>query len=332
MSIDTVDDAVVELDGHDSALMAALISELPSPGVADFDGPLLELAGERAAALPERLRASLRLLRGGTSEPALLVRGLPIDPHLPATPLDGRPSPYKESRVSELCLLLCMSGLAAPIGYREEKEGLLVHDICPKPGSEHKQENTGSVYFELHSENAFHPYRPDFVGLLCLRRDHDRRARTLFGSARTAAQRLPERTLAELRRPHYATRVPSSFVVEGVEAGSESTCPPKPVLTGPDDHPRLCVDAFNTVPLTPEAKTAFDELVVALRESLVGRALEPGDLLVVDNHRAVHARTSFAPRYDGCDRWLQRMFAVADIAASAALRPGRSHVCAGIVF
>ena len=51
--------------------------------------------------------------------------------------------------------------------------------------------------------------------------------------------------------------------------------------------------------------------------------LEPGDLLVVDNDRVVHGRTSFAARFDGTDRWLQRAFVVADLAPSAAERTGR---------
>ncbi|MBJ7505663.1 MAG: TauD/TfdA family dioxygenase, partial [Ilumatobacteraceae bacterium] len=33
-------------------------------------------------------------------------------------------------------------------------------------------------------------------------------------------------------------------------------------------------------------------------------------ILVIDNHRAVHGRTSFTPRYDGTDRWLKRALVV----------------------
>ena len=51
--------------------------------------------------------------------------------------------------------------------------------------------------------------------------------------------------------------------------------------------------------------------------------LEAGDLLVVDNSVAVHGRTPFTARFDGTDRWLQRTFVVADLAASAGERDGR---------
>jgi len=37
-----------------------------------------------------------------------------------------------------------------------------------------------------------------------------------------------------------------------------------------------------------------------------------GDLLVLDNRRAAHARTTFRPRYDGSDRWLLRIMTTSD--------------------
>ncbi|TDD59964.1 hypothetical protein E1263_12755 [Kribbella antibiotica] len=60
---------------------------------------------------------------------------------------------------------------------------------------------------------------------------------------------------------------------------------------------------------------------------MVGMVLVAGDLMVVDNRKAVHGRTSFVPRYDGNDRWLRRSFAVRDLSLSRGSRPAGSHVC-----
>jgi L-asparagine oxygenase len=35
--------------------------------------------------------------------------------------------------------------------------------------------------------------------------------------------------------------------------------------------------------------------------------LEAGDLLIIDNNKTIHGRKPFQPRYDGTDRWVQRM-------------------------
>lgn len=42
------------------------------------------------------------------------------------------------------------------------------------------------------------------------------------------------------------------------------------------------------------------------------RTAQPGEMLIVDNQLAAHARTGFKPLYDGFDRWLQRISAIRD--------------------
>jgi L-asparagine oxygenase len=253
---------------------------------------------------------------------ALLIEGLPIDDRLPPTPLDGRRSPLKTSRMSESLLVVLGSLLGSVLGYREEKEGMLIHDVCPQPGREERQENSGSEYFDIHTENAFHPFRPDHLLLLCLRGDAEGSARTLVAPARAALSLMSERDVEILRRPLFRHRMPTSFAVDGGEPGLSSLAP---VLTGENDDVRLRVDAFNTVTDDGEGLGAVEHLLDALRRVLTGPALTSGDMLVVDNRRAAHARTAFTPRYDGSDRWLQRAFTVTHLPPG--LRHG-SHVYA----
>jgi hypothetical protein len=54
--------------------------------------------------------------------------------------------------------------------------------------------------------------------------------------------------------------------------------------------------------------------------------LLPGDLVIVDNRRAVHSRSEFEPRWDGKDRWLQRTYVSRDLAASEELRMTRNRL------
>jgi L-asparagine oxygenase len=121
-----------------------------------------------------------------------------------------------------------------------------------------------------------------------------------------------------LREPLFKLRLASSFV------GPDSTACVSaiPVLTGSLNDPDLCVDFHASEPTTELARAALEELRRLLLGSLVGTVLEPGDMLIVDNRKAVHGRTGFTPRYDGQDRWLRRCFAVTDIrAAQAQLYP-----------
>lgn len=52
--------------------------------------------------------------------------------------------------------------------------------------------------------------------------------------------------------------------------------------------------------------TALTTLASALDGAAIAHVLEPGELLIDDNRRVVHGRTSFPPRYDGTDRWRMR--------------------------
>jgi L-asparagine oxygenase len=53
----------------------------------------------------------------------------------------------------------------------------------------------------------------------------------------------------------------------------------------------------------------------AVRRSTEHVILQSGDILVIDNRRAVHGRTPFNPRYDGTDRWLKRALVVTELPA-----------------
>ncbi len=315
----------IALEASERNALARELHTWPYFRIDELDGQLLERIVSRRSCLPELV---VRGLADFAERPgpagALLIAGLPIDDELPETPRDGRPSPSKNSRVSEAVLVVAASLLGSQIGYREEKEGMLIHDVCPQRGREERQENSGSRYFDVHTENAFHPLRPDHVLLLCLRGDRDRSARTLVGSVRAALPLLSDVDVEILRQPVFKHRMPTSFLADG---GSAAFSALEPVLTGDRDDPQMSLDAFNTVAANDRSREAMENLLAALRNVLTGPALAEGDLLVVDNRRAVHARTGFRPLYDGSDRWLQRAFTIRDLSRTRGARRGDSRVC-----
>jgi L-asparagine oxygenase len=248
----------------------------------------------------------------GSRDGMLLLRALPIDDPLPPTPLTGAfQGSWRDLPVSTVVQLMVMSVLGEVIAYADEKEGRLIQDIAPVPGSEKRQENTGSCLLELHTEDGFHPRMPHFIGLLALRSDHDHRALTLAGGIRAVLSKLDPAHVRALRQREFRIRLASSFV------GNRSVYSPvMPVLSGAPDDPDLCVDFHASEPLTKRAAAALEALREAMLGSLVGTVLERGDMVIVDNRKAVHGRTAFTPRYDGTDRWLRRCFTVADIRSS----------------
>ncbi len=259
----------------------------------------------------------------GTPAGLMLVTGLPLDTPLPPTPADGQfAGHWMDLAVSSVAQMSLMSHLGDVIAYADEKDGRLVQDVCPVPGAETLQENSGSKLLELHTEDGFHPNMPHFVGLTCLRGDHDGTAYTLGCGIGTVLPQLDEATVESLRRPEFRIRFARSFTGDGPTKYSDAI----PILSGPVDDPDLCVDFHAMEGGTIEARKALGLLEDVFREALIGVVLKPGDLLILDNRRAVHGRTAFQPRYDGADRWLRRCFVVRDIRASRGYRRPGSRV------
>ncbi|AEW95044.1 MULTISPECIES: clavaminate synthase family protein [Streptomycetaceae] len=273
------------------------------------------------SALPVALRRALHDFRrdSGTGG-VLLVRGLPVDEEtLPPTP-NARGSVQRTASVPAAVLTMIACGLGDPAAFRPEKSGALVQDVVPVPGQETFQGNAGSVLLTWHNENAFHPHRPDFVMLLCLRADHDGIAGLRTAGIRDALPLLSEETRRALAAAEFVTAPPPSFG----DAGGDPT--PHPVISGDPDDPDLRVDLSATRPLTDRARAALGELSEVFEEIARTAVLAPGDLAIVDNRVTTHGRTAFRPRYDGKDRWLQRTFVLTDLRRSRVLRADDGYV------
>jgi L-asparagine oxygenase len=293
------------------------LGDLPAPGT-PLDAPAFAAAVRRATRLlPAEVHEAL-LAFADESDPsgALLVRGLPVG-DLPPTPSTPE-TPVGKDRTSELVLLAAGRLLGQPVGYLPEHGGDVVQNLVPTPDGAARQVSTSSaVTLAWHTEAAFHPHRPRFLLLLCLRGDPA--ARTTLCSIRQIVDALPLRTRRILSEPRFRTAADESYV----GARSERRGHPVAVLRGDPAAPQLLYDADLMTGTDPEAQAALDELAELVEASHTSVVLEPGDLLVVDNTVAVHGRSPFPARYDGTDRWLQRAFVVADLAPSAAVRTGR---------
>ncbi|MFF3545084.1 TauD/TfdA family dioxygenase [Streptomyces platensis] len=303
------------------------LDDLQRSQVAVLTNRLLETAGEpldsaewldaaRAASahLPVELRTALRSFRHDAGPDAvLLIRNLPAGPAVPPTPAEAD-SVERTPTTSAAVITMAMLQLGEVIAFRNEKRGALVQNVVPVPGRERQQSNAGSVQLEMHSENAFHPHRPDYVGLLSVREDPTGVARLCTSSIRRALPLLSEGTRRVLSEPRFLTEPPPSF-------GAQGTAPlAHALLTGAADDPDLLVDFAATHPLDDQAAAAMAELGDALTRTTLALSLRVGDLAVVDNRLAVHGRTPFTPRYDGSDRWLHRVYASLDYRRSRAER------------
>ena len=186
-------------------------------------------------------------------------------------------------------LLAVARSLGEPVGYVQEHGGGLVQDIVPDRANEGRQLSTSSsVVLEWHTETAFHPHKPRYLLLLCLRGDPA--ARTMLCSIAHVLPHLDPATIAILREARFRTRPDASFLEEGTvgELG-----PPMTVVTGNAAELTFTYDEDLMVGTDAAAQAALDRLGRAVRAHATAVVLEAGDLLVIDNHRVVHGRSPF---------------------------------------
>ncbi|SBT46073.1 TauD/TfdA family dioxygenase [Micromonospora narathiwatensis] len=305
----------LDLTDDERAALGELARQLVATPPALLDD-LAWLAQVRQAScrLPLRLMATLRAFRndaGATG--ALILTGLPVDEDgLPETPSE-RESVERAATVPAVVAMLVGLQLGEVIAYRNEKTGALVQNVVPVPGLEGTQSNAGSVPLEFHVENAFHPQRPDYVGLLCLRNDHAKRAGTLVTCIRQALPLIEETDRKVLREPRFITAPPPSF-----HHGDRTM--PHPVLTGSPEDPNICLDLNATAGLDDEAREVMARLKQILTDVSTSLVLQSGSMAIIDNRLVLHGRTEFTPRFDGRDRWLHRVYVHLDNRRSRAHR------------
>jgi L-asparagine oxygenase len=314
----------LDVDGEVAARLATtLADDQLHPG--DPEPFLLRVGAVVAREMPANLRAALVGMRRGRGPAVLHLVGIGQVSELGPTPVDlaRLPGPAVTAVMDGIILGVAQQ-LGEPVGYRAEKAGALVQHVVPVPGEEDAPSNEGSLLpLDLHSELVFsrdHPDRsmdalsPHFILLLCLRGDP--RAVTVVAPSVTLCARLTAQHLHALREPEFELRAPYSFTRDA--DGSRPWLGPAPLLHGDAEDPRLAVDlACGARALTPAAAAALD----ALRAATVAEdarheiQLQAGDLLVIDNRRCLHGRSSFVPRHDGTDRWLERVYVRAQLAS-----------------
>jgi len=190
--------------------------------------------------------------------------------------------------------------LGEPFGWSSIQNGYVINDVMPVREHENIVASSGyGVDFDLHTEDAFHQWAGDYLGLMC-RRNVDEVPTRLAGFE---ASELSERTRAVLAQPRFKIGANVAQAVPKVERLS-------PILFGNLDYPyfRINLNQTSAAPDDDEAKAALDQLVEILRSNVTMVTFLAGDYWYIDNLRVAHGRDRFEPRFNGVDRWLRRLY------------------------
>ena len=126
-----------------------------------------------------------------------------------------------------------------------------------------------------------------------------------------------------LREPLWKTGVDLSFKLHGQEFAEGDVRGPMAIIYGPADDPQLTFDQDLMFSSDEMGEHLLKKIIAIYYEKRFQHNLKPGEIILIDNCRAVHGRSPFFPKYDGHDRFLVRCFGTFDYEKSEFARTGR---------
>lgn len=278
-----------------------------------------------AADLSPAVRSALATFaRYGSKEGITVIAGLPVEGDMPPTPSDNSVH-IGESTLAAKAQALLNHVFGEMIAYEAEGHGRLYQDMVPSRAAIMTQTSLSSgVELELHTEQAFSTLKPRWVSLACLRGAED--AETYVLSARRLVEALDPVEREMLREPLWTTSVDESFRLGGQEFIAGDLRGPFPIIEGDEDDPFIRFDQDLDWGISREAETLRRKIIELYPELRISHRLQEGELLLIDNVRAVHGRSSFKARFDGTDRFIVRSFVVGEMTSSRHARIGDTRM------
>jgi Fe(II)/alpha-ketoglutarate-dependent arginine beta-hydroxylase len=318
--------ALLTLDPGESIEVIALCEDFLAHCPIMSDRGFILAAGVFAQSLPRRLRQFVSEARRQTDWGYFQIRCAELVEQNALGDTPANIDPHSGRHTLPEALLVLIGGLLGDIfGWHTQQGGRLIHDIVPIAGSERGQTSACSEReLSLHTEDAFHPYSADYVGLCCLR--NRERAGTTLSNIKDIV--LDANACEILFQPRFQFIPDASHDVDGGRTADRfrmgaarvaHEARPTSVLFGASDAPglRLDPDYITSIPGDFEAQGALDALCRALEGAKTEIVSRPGDYLFLDNQRVVHGRSPFHAKYDGRQRWFKRVNIARDLARMA---------------
>lgn len=275
----------------------------------------LETAALLSRELPERFQRICHDFKRKEEFVGLHVGNLPLtDADVGPTPMAHRQAGDRRIGYGEWMHGIIAAPLGEAFGYNSQQNGCIFNNIIAFREFGHLANASVSADndFGFHTEDAYHPFCPDYVSLLCYRNEEG--APTGISSLRGVD--IPDAVFDVLSEPGRFRNLPN-FAHQGVKAEANQQ-----VLWGDRKNPYLRINVPNVVHAEGDAaaQSALEFLKAALVRNREAVVLKQSELLVIDNVQAVHSRDKFTPIYGPGARWLSRLVLARDLRRSRRCR------------
>lgn len=305
---------------QESLHIRGLLNEIMNNDALRLQESFLENSIIYAQELPRRIREIFYQFKHNESSSVLLVTKNPVL-------LDGPgPTPNRhiemdhDYKLNDAQILHGLYGslLGEAIGFTSQRGGSVYNNLMPLSNySSISNSSSGSkLDFGFHVEDAFHPARADYLGLVCLRNDEN--AATTISSI--DGIQLTDKEKEVLFQPNFYISHNPIHTTNNVinEEG-------QPILFGHPDHPyiRINIASMNLDRYQGIERIALEKIITHFEKNVTAVVLASRDCIFIDNYRCVHGRNAFDASYGENARWLSRVVFTNDLRKSSAIR----HSC-----
>ena len=309
----------IQFTEEESKVMQYLASRIkvsPSLNPEEFCKEAKELSEQ----IPKRIREHLiEFAEKGSQTGYLLIQTNSKNDVL--TPVNNRLQVGENTELAKIQAILIHS-ISEMIAYEAEGFGHLFQDVVPVKSMSHEQTSVGSnTELEIHTEQAFSKLRPDILCLACLRGDLN--ALTYILPLHKIMDQMTTEEKRLLREQSWKIGVDLSFKLHGKEFAEGEIRGPISIIYGDENDPHLTFDQDLMFSFNETGEYLLKKIENIYYKDRIQHNLTPGEIILIDNRRAVHGRSPFFPKYDGNDRFLIRCFSTFDYEKSAFARTGR---------
>lgn len=268
----------------------------------------LSLAKYASEKIPTRIKKLLdEFLKNTTKSDVLLFKNIPYDKNI-VTPENNQYHTGENTILSKIQAII-NEYIGEMVGYESEGYGRLFQDMVPNKKLSVTQTSLGSkVELELHTEQAFSELRPDFLSLACLKGDTS--AKTYYFHIDQIVKQMTNEEMNYLKQKKWMIGIDQSFVMNGCSSELRG---PLSIITENENNHQLVFDQDLMFGITEEATQLLMKIIDLYYLYRKEVTLNPGEILILNNKKLVHGRSSFSPKFDGNDRFIIRSFIMNDI-------------------
>lgn len=305
----------ITLGSADLMSIGSVVQAIKRQAGKSTEDNILASAPVYAQELPRALRTFLHEFKAKEIADAVTIKtGDFFDSSAASTPKDYEElSPEYLYNDMQIAHALISNLIGTPVGYSSQRSGRRLNNIIPTQNLETTpNSSSGSKFnFGFHTEDAFHEFKGDYLGLVCIRNDEN--AVTSFVSMNEI--KVSPLLKAALFKPDFVIgNNPIHVLPEGHKMSRSS------ILYGSWSRPYMRINVNNTYGVDRNAQYALEEFVEVMNAARERVVLEGGDFFYLDNLFTAHARDAYTPNWGDKARWLSRFIISQDVRKSAAAR------------